>query len=727
MAWYNSSWPYRQAITVSNAANAISALAYHQTSVTLTGAAYTSFAAHAKADGSDIRVTDADGTTPLSFALEGIDAANSKVYLVVKVPRVAAAATSTFYIYYGNAAATSTSSYAGTIGPNVALVGPTDVYTQSDTPNFNANSLLILLQNQGGVNGGGAALNGRILCFLLAGANSNSDRTNGSIVTMMSSDGGVTWGSKATILAKDATRMAEPRAAIEKPDGTILLIYSADTPAVSNVGKAKMACAKLVGGPVSGTWSNLALAPGSLLSVPYTYGTDIGTCYHKIFADPSGNLYTPVYARVGADVGWHNWLLTCAAASDPTVGTNWTVKGTIAFDNVLGCTETDIAVLGGGSLVAVMRNDVFGSSPGLRTCSSTNWGATWTAPVLLGEPNTVTNSSCSPDILRLANGNYLLTWGIRYGTDWGCGALISTDNCATWLDRAPALFLCNAGQTTGDGCYPACVQNADGSIVCVYYREVGGNVATCNLVRTICTEDWVVNSPNVYEGCESLAGFAPIGANATLSTAHVHGGANAIKVDNSAGTGGIGDYALKNMWSPNPALQGPKVSLSYWSYETANFNGRTAQIKDSTGVFNAATGNRISTYVLATNHLNWYDGSAQHDTGAIVPPNAWNKISVRAATLAASVTGELRVNGVSATTGLGQSGSGGNPQIVAFVGGSVGSTNNTIFWVDDIYTHQYTANIPVTTAGAEQVFTGGFALVGGGLVGGSLINEVLVL
>src|SRR6185369_4936484 len=172
MAWYNSSWPYRQAITVSNAANAISALAYHQTSVTLTGAAYASFAAHAKADGSDVRVTDADGTTPLSFALEGIDAANSKVYLVVKVPRVAAAATSTIYIYYGNAAATSTSSYAGTIGPNVALVGPTDVYTQSDTPNFNANSLLILLQNQGGVNGGGAALNRRIIAWNMIGANS---------------------------------------------------------------------------------------------------------------------------------------------------------------------------------------------------------------------------------------------------------------------------------------------------------------------------------------------------------------------------------------------------------------------------------------------------------------------------------------------------------------------------------------------------------------------------
>jgi hypothetical protein len=697
-------------VTVDNTANATSALAYHQTTVKLTGAAYTSFAAHAKADGSDVRVTDADGTTLLSFALEGIDAANSTVYLLVKVPRVAAGATSTIYVYYGNAAAASTSSYSNAIGPNVALVGPTDVFTQTDAANFNFCECLLLLQNQGGINGGGAGLNGRLLCFHLAGANSNADRTNGSIGMMMSTDGGVTWGSKTIILAHDATRMCEPRAACELADGTILLIYSADTPANASASKSKQAVAKLVGGPVSGTWSNLALAPASLLSVPWTYGTDTGNPYHTIFTDPSGNLYAPAYGKIAADTGRHSWLLTCAAASDPAVGTNWTLKGTIAFDNVLGCSETAIAVLGGGNLVAVMRNDIPGASPGLRTCSSTNWGATWTSPVLLGEPGTSGNLSVSPEITRLASGNYLLCWGMRYGTDWSIGAMVSTDNCASWLDRAPAAFVMNAGQTTGDGGYPNTVQLADGTIVCLYFRVVGGVVATCNIVRTICTEDWVCNSPNLYDGCESLAAFTA-GANATISTTHVHNGTNAIKIDNSSGTGGTGDYLLRNWWSANPALQGQRIAFSYWSYETANDSTRAIAIKDSTGVFNNAVGNRIGAYVLGTasDHLSWYDGAAQHDTGVVVPPNQWNKLALRAYVQPASVTGELRLNGASVTTGLGQYGSGGNPQMVFIVGGSVGSTHNTIYWLDDVYTHQYTANIPVATAGSEQMGAAGVA------------------
>src|SRR4051794_38046589 len=63
--WLDTAWLYRMPITIDNGVNAASALSYYQTSVSLTGSAYTSFAAHAKADGSDLRVTDSDGTTLL--------------------------------------------------------------------------------------------------------------------------------------------------------------------------------------------------------------------------------------------------------------------------------------------------------------------------------------------------------------------------------------------------------------------------------------------------------------------------------------------------------------------------------------------------------------------------------------------------------------------------------------------------------------------------------------
>jgi hypothetical protein len=60
------------------------------------------------------------------------------------------------------------------------------------------------------------------------------------------------------------------------------------------------------------------------------------------------------------------------------------------------------------------------------------------------------------------------------------------------------------------------------------------------------------------------------------------------------------------------------------------------------------------------------------------------------------------MNNVSLTTTQGQECSGGNPQMIHIQGGTVGSTHNVIFWVDDVYTHQYAANVPAVTAGSEQ-------------------------
>ena len=133
MSWYNNAWKKRLPITVDNTANATSALSYHQVSISLTGAAYTAFHASAKSDGSDIRVTDSDGVTLLSHALEGIDTTNSAVYLLVKVPAVAAGATRTIYVYYGNAAATSVSSYATTVGPDSAHSPGRPTFSRSRT------------------------------------------------------------------------------------------------------------------------------------------------------------------------------------------------------------------------------------------------------------------------------------------------------------------------------------------------------------------------------------------------------------------------------------------------------------------------------------------------------------------------------------------------------------------------------------------------------------------
>jgi hypothetical protein len=60
--------------------------------------------------------------------------------------------------------------------------------------------------------------------------------------------------------------------------------------------------------------------------------------------------------------------------------------------------------------------------------------------------------------------------------------------------------------------------------------------------------------------------------------------------------------------------------------------------------------------------------------------------------------------------------------------GSEAANTNTTAWLDDFYTHQFTANIPVVTAGAEQLAPpGGITPVGGGLVGGGLVHGGLTL
>jgi hypothetical protein len=699
---------YRLPVTIDNTANATSALSYYQVGISLTGAAYTSINTHAKADRSDLRVTDSDGVTPLSFALEGNDTANSAVYLLVKVPYVAAGGTRTIYVYYGNAAAASVSSYATTVGPTTAITGPTDVFTQTDDSPFNANEVAILLKNQGGIHGGGAGLNGKILCWILAGAGSNADRSNGDIVMLSSTDGGVTFPTKTILVTHDATNTAEPRSVVELADGTIILAYSTDTNTNSSAGKAKMYLAKSVNGGVS--WTNLGLfgTPINPLTVPWIYNTNVGSCYGRIIEKtPGGDLFLPVYGAITGDAKWHSWLLKCPSGSDPVNGATWVTQGTIAFDNTNQWSETTvIQTTSASNLLAIMRNDVVGD---LYQCTSADSGATWTTPARINLPGitvvSFASAAISPELIRLASGNYLLCFGVRYGNDFGsCAAVLSTDGGATWIDRAPFCTTTGYTQALWDGGYPTAVQNADGTICVLGYRNLN-NIAICNVFRMVFTEDYIANCNNVYEGCESLGGrWAAVGANATLDAAHVNHGTRAVKIDNSAATGGVNDYATYQAWDTDPAQTNPRVAVSYWSYQTANDSNDGFKTLDATDSVTTPGHARTTAAVLGTasQHLEWYNGTAYQDTGVAVPLNQWAKKTLRANMGPSSLTGQLLVNNVSATSSLGQSFSGAAPVYLHWLGASLGTTHNVIYWIDDLYTHQYAASIPAVTVGAEQ-------------------------
>jgi hypothetical protein len=102
--WLDNQWTYRRAVDIANPGG--TALTDFQVHVSVSGAF--DFA-KARSDGGDLRVTAADGVTPLPLWIERWNPGASQGDLWTRLPALPAGGT-TVYLYYGNAAATSSSS-----------------------------------------------------------------------------------------------------------------------------------------------------------------------------------------------------------------------------------------------------------------------------------------------------------------------------------------------------------------------------------------------------------------------------------------------------------------------------------------------------------------------------------------------------------------------------------------------------------------------------------------
>ncbi len=98
--WYDSGWQYRSSVTVTNPTG--SALADYQVQIILNSGNFDF--TRANPDGSDIRVTDNDGTTLIPYWIESTWHTTGDT-LWVKVPVLPEGGT-TLYVYYGNASPT---------------------------------------------------------------------------------------------------------------------------------------------------------------------------------------------------------------------------------------------------------------------------------------------------------------------------------------------------------------------------------------------------------------------------------------------------------------------------------------------------------------------------------------------------------------------------------------------------------------------------------------------
>lgn len=124
--------------------------------------------------------------------------------------------------------------------------------------------------------------------------------------------------------------------------------------------------------------------------------------------------------------------------------------------------ETALLQNPSGEVLAAMRN---GNSY-VDVSSSTDGGRTWSAPRQVTGDGGRRWAEHPADMVRLRSGKLLMVTGRRHAP-LGAMALMSPDNGLSWDYAGRVLVGWNS--VSGDCGYPSVVQNADGSIVCLYY------------------------------------------------------------------------------------------------------------------------------------------------------------------------------------------------------------------------------------------------------------------
>jgi hypothetical protein len=712
MTWYSLSWNYRLPVTVTNGSST-SALSYAQVGVSLTGSAYTSITTHGLSNLADIVVTDSDGVTTLPFALEGIDTTNSVVYLLVKMS-LAANVAKTIYVYYGNASASSTSSYSGAITPTASATLNVDILTQTQSSGYNSNPGLICLKNQIGAN---ASRNGMLIAFHMRGGSENG-ASNGKLGLLTCSPGAdptqaANWANSVLCTPASGSGFS-PIMAGELANGTILCLYEYGTNAQLDAGTGMFFIGKSTDG--GQTWTNMppnaaTTAPANPLTLPSgaTYGTTGGLYWGRfVELTAGGDLLAPWYGVLGSDTVDLVRVMKCPSGSDPSIGSNWVDTGVNAMrggSQVQNPSDPTFCLTAANHIICLARNDNPSSSTGggdLWVSRSTDGGATWSAMAALGMPALQAGSGATgnvtPVVSLLQSGNFLLSWGQRNNTASGVGGLgsycaLSTDGCASFFDR-PFAGSCEVSQGGGfrsDFGWPSTAQLPNGNIVSLCYRGISAN-ATTNIVCSVFTEDWVANQGNVYNNCETSTGWT-LGAGATVDSTHAHNGTNAIKMDNTSSTAAT---ATLTAWS-NAAKMPGKVAASAWTYITQTASGTACSllVRDTA----AASLANISVF-QSPFHALWYNGSAYQNTGVVAGISAWYKwteIFSEPGNL-----GNILVNDASVATNQTEYGTAVLPKDVYFLAGSTAATHATTWWVDDVQVHQYIAAPPTLSTGSEQ-------------------------
>jgi hypothetical protein len=278
----------------------------------------------------------------------------------------------------------------------------------------------------------------------------------GDVACWASIDGGVTWSLRGNV-SRHTGQSAWMNHAIGVAANRDLLVTSSGWSLQPNkTGKQGKPFVPEVWRSADGgrSWRGIARFPES----PEPGKSFIP--FGRIERGSDGHLRLPAYAYARGlpppriDTGY-----IIASADD---GATWKIESVMGRPEV---NETSLLHVGGGRWLAAARN-LGGDRPkrghSIDVHLSEDNARTWRSLGRVTQPN-----QHPGDLLKLADGRIVLTYGDRRGPQFGVNAMISADGGATWSVEVRLA----TGLASRDSGYPSSVQLGNGTIVTAYYAK----------------------------------------------------------------------------------------------------------------------------------------------------------------------------------------------------------------------------------------------------------------
>ncbi len=666
-AWYNSAWRYANPVTVDNTANN-DVLTNYPVRLALTSSSIDF--SKAQQSGEDIRVTASDGTTLLNHWIESYSSSSQTASIYVRIPTLPAATSTGLYVYYGNGSATSTSNFGDTFSPT----NYEDAFPQAAvSPGIQYDAFPSAERLQ----------NGNILVAYTTGSAHGS--TDQIVKLARSTDNGQSW-SISTIFdyTSSATSTATNVGMKQLSNGTILLPITKTSSGVGTQWISKSTDNGL-------TWSS----PIYIASIDSFFVSNTSQHYGKIVELSNGRLLMPVYGQAAG--GNTTWSSTIFESSDG--GDTWTYKSTIVYDGVNNWSETAIVNIDDNNIIAVVRKNIGSVFATLSKFTSSDGGATWSAPVNHFTSATYNTYGVSPDLIKLANGHILLTFGNRYyGPTFqpsqrphGIFSYISTDNGATWGKEVP-IFQGKYfdAPANGDIGYPSSIQLADGTIKTFYYHALAYAVSNVRVDETTWTEGADFTFTDDLELGNSNR-WSTVGKVTDVATNIKRDGSYSMKlIDQDT-------QVLNAIFAKLFGIVRAQSRITFWVYPTTEFSvelydGELSGTNDSAFLFS------LINLSGGTGEFVYYNGSAyaSFPTPATLTINQWTKLSLKIDSNTSQA--ELFVNDVSygnATRYI----AGNSIDWFSISSQSTAGQGNTVY-TDDVFAQPFAATEPSLTLSA---------------------------